>query len=58
VYAPVNFHFKSLTSADVELRLGRLWGWLHFMVCLGWILEVRKSYYSTLGVIIPAFCNT
>jgi len=51
-------HFKGLTSADVELRLGLLWGRLHFIVWVGWGVELRKKYYSTLGLIIPALCNT
>ena len=51
-------HFKGLASADVELRVGLLWGLLHFIVWVGWRMEVRTSYYSTLDLIIPAFCNT
>lgn len=51
-------HFKVLTSADLELSVGLLWRWLHFIVWVGWRVEVKKSCYSTLGLIIPAFCNT
>jgi len=39
-------HFKGLPSSDVELRLGLLWGWLHFIVWVGWRVEVVKFEMS------------